>query len=177
MTRRIAGLLGMLVLLTLPVAGCAEPGSVASPYASLEDDGSAESSVSRYIGSHNDQGLMADMSFSDVDFVPHSASLSSTGEARLKRFTELLADGGGRLNYDASITDKKLISSRMETARCFLSEAMPSDQTIRVAQGLPGGRGMSGKDALAAREVGAQPEPRKTAYQLSDKKGNRESGN
>jgi len=177
MSRRIVGLLGMSLLLALPVAGCGGPESSTGPAASSQDDGFAQSNVSKYFASHKDQGMMADMSISDVDFVPYSVALSNTGEARLERYAELLAGSGGMLNYDASITDKELIASRMETARCFLADATPSDHTIKVVQGLPGGRGMSGRDALAAREVAAQPEPRKTAYKLSDKKGNRESGN
>lgn len=183
MSRRIVGLLGTSLLLALPllmassVAGCAGPGSVASPYASPKDDGFAHSNVPNYFASHGDQGMMADMSISDVYFVTNSAALTGTGEARLERYAELLAGTGGMLNYDATIADEALIASRMETARCFLADATPSDQTIKIVLGLPGGRGMSGREALAAREVAAQPEPRKTAYELSDTTGNRESGN
>lgn len=175
MVRRIVGLLGMSFLLALPVVGCAEPESSTRMDTPPQNDGSAPSNIGEYFAFHKDQGMMADMSISDVYFVTNSAALSGTGETRLERYAELLAGTGGKLNYDASITDKELIASRMETARCFLAEATPSDHTIMVVQGLPGGRGMSGKDALAAREVAMEPEPRKTAYKLADKKGNRET--
>ena len=168
----------MLLLLAMSVAGCGGAESTASPDGFVQDDGFAQSNIPKYFASHNDQGMMADMSISDIDFVPHSVALSGSGEARLERYAELLAGTGGKLNYDASITDKELIASRMDTARLFLADATPSDHTIiKIVLGLPGGRGMSGKDALAARDVAAEAEPRKTAYELSDTTGNRESGN
>jgi len=176
MLRMLVGLLGTSLLLVLSVAGCAGSGSSMSADATPQDEPYTQNNVTKYFASHQDQGMMADMSISDEYFVTHSAALTGTGETRLKRYAELLASTGGRLNYDASIADDDLIAARMEAARCFLADAMQSDQTIQVVLGLPGGRGMNGKDALAAREVAAEPEPRKTAYQLSDKKGNRESG-
>lgn len=177
MVRRIVGSLGMSLLLALPLAGCAGPESASGSASSPQDDGLEQSSVAKYFESHKDQAMMADMSISDVYFLTNSAALSGAGEARLGRYAELLAGKDGQLNYDASITDKELIASRLETARCFLADATSSDHTIMVVQGLPGGRGMSGRDAQAAREVAAEPEPRKTAYKLSDTTGNRESGN
>lgn len=177
MSRTIVGLLGMSLLLALTAAGCERPGQVASPYAMSPDEEFEQSNVPKYNASHNDQGMMADMSITDTDFVPHSSKLSGIGVKRLGRYAELLAGMGGKLNYDATTTDSNLIASRIETAQCFLADATPGDEPIMVVQGLAGGRGMNGKDALAAREVAAQPEPRETAYRLSDTKGNREQGN
>jgi len=176
MSRTMVGLLGISLLLALTAAGCGRPGEVAEPYAMSMEEESAQSSVPQYYASHNDQGMLADMSITDTDFVPYSSKLSGAGVARLGRYAELLAASGGKLNYDASTTDDELISSRIETAKCFLADATPDNQEIMVVQGLAGGRGMNGKDALAAREVAAQPEPRKTAYKLSDTTGTRESG-
>jgi len=99
--------------------------------------------------------------------VPHSAHLSGTGEARLARYAELLADTGGTLNYDTSLRDKKLVEARLAAARKYLRQQVAGRHVIRVVLGMPGGRGMNAVEAAAAQDVAKQPEPRGTAYHLS----------
>lgn len=124
----------------------------------------------RYYDYHDDQGILADMSIADIHFVPHSPELSGAGEARLERYAELLARTGGRICYDTSLRDQAMIDARLATARTFLKDALPTAKTIEVALGLPGGRGMTSREASAAKGIAEQPEPRSTAYKLKDDK-------
>lgn len=115
---------------------------------------------------HNDQGMLADLSIADIHFVPHTSELSGVGEARLERYAELLAGRGGTINYDTAMDDEELLAERLSTAKQFLAQAMPSQKSIEVALGPPGGRGMGHREALAGEAVAKQPEPRKNAYFL-----------
>jgi len=174
MWRRLVGLLSVSLLLGAGCSGMQDQERLNAP---PQGESYARSNVAEYFAYHNDQGMMADMSIADIHFVPHSAELSGTGEARLERYAELLATTGGTLNYLTTLTDKKLIDTRLKTAKKFLESAIAGNQCIEVVLGLPGGRGMDAKKALAAQEVAMQPEPRENAYHLSDKTGVREEGN
>jgi hypothetical protein len=123
---------------------------------------------------HNDQGMLADMSIADIHFVPHSSDLSGVGQARLERYAELLATSGGTLNYDTSLTDRDLLDQRLSRARNFLTQVVPGTSRVDVVVGLPGGRGMTSKEAIADKGIAHQPEPRNTAYKLNK---NKSSGN
>jgi len=124
---------------------------------------------SDYYAYHNDQGMMADMSIADIHFVPHSADLSGTGVARLERYAELLANSGGTLNYDTTLTDSMLVERRMSTARTYLSKCMANSQRVDIVLGMPGGPGMRAKESIAGQNVAQQPETRVRAYRLQEK--------
>lgn len=115
----------------------------------------------------NDQGMMADMCIADIHFVPHSTELSGAGIARLERYAELLASSGGTLHYSTSIQDPDFLAQRISVATSYLKQAIPGSRPIQVVLGLPGGRGMSAKEAIADMGIAAQPEPRPTAYYLA----------
>lgn len=127
--------------------------------------------VTEYYVYHNDQGMLADRCIADIHFIPHTSDLSATGMARLERYAELLATSGGKLHYDTMITDETLLQARLETATAFLSEVLPSTRGIEVVRGMPGGPGMTGKEAIDAAAVAQQPEPRGTAYKLAGSGG------
>jgi len=115
---------------------------------------------------HNDQGLLADMSIADIHFVAHQSELSGTGEARMARYAELLATTGGTIHYDTSMADDKLLKARLAAANDFLKKTVPGTKMVKVELGLAGGRGMTAREAKAARDVAEQPEPRDNAYHL-----------
>lgn len=155
------------VLLSLAVFwGCAQP-EPQRLNAPPQGEGPAHPPWSDCYASHNDQGMMADMSLADIHFVPHYADLSGAGVARLERYAELLATSGGTLHYTPSIQDEPLIEARLTCARAFLEQAAPGDQPIKIVVGLPGGRGMSVAESKAGRAIAQQPEKRERAYDLS----------
>lgn len=116
---------------------------------------------------HNDQGMMADMSIADLHFVPHGTELSGVGIARLERYAELLASAGGTIRYATTIKDPEIAIARVAVANEFLRHSIPGSRPLQVVLGLPGGRGMSAKEAITGKAVAKQGEPRPTAYHLT----------
>ena len=125
--------------------------------------------MASYYAYHNDQGMLADMSIVDLHFIPHSAQLSATGQARLERYAELLSTSGGTIHYDPQISDDSLIKARVAAANLFLTETPANSTRTQVAIGAAGGRGMTAQEASLAKGVAKQPEPRNTAYKLNTK--------
>ncbi|HUN80833.1 MAG TPA: hypothetical protein VMV81_04910 [Phycisphaerae bacterium] len=132
--------------------------------------------MASYYAYHNDQGMLADMSIADIHFIPHSDRLSATGQARLERYAELLADTGGTLRFDTKVNDDDLVRARLIAANSFLAE-LECTHPILVAVGGAGGRGMTAQEASGAKAVAKQPEARKEAYHLNKKEGSSSSGN
>lgn len=171
MAQWIARLLGIVSLFALSTAGCIEPEDTTSVNSPSYGDSEKRGTLAEYLAYHNDQGMLADLSITDIHFVSHSSQLSGTGVARLERYAELLASTGGTLNYNTKTRDKTLIEARLNTARTFLAEAFPSQHSIDVATGLPGGRGMVAKEAIGGQTVAKQAEPRGTSYNLGGRSG------
>jgi hypothetical protein len=165
--RIIAGLIvGMAATALFGSLGCAPP-PPQRMNAPPQGEGLGRPEWTEVYTYHNDQGMMADRSLADIHFIPGSAELSGTGVARLERYAELLATSGGTLRYDTSLRDEALIKSRLDAAADFLRQALPGDKGIQVVVGLPGGRGMSAKEAKSGQDVAQQAESRDTAYRLT----------
>ncbi|MFQ5430528.1 MAG: hypothetical protein ACE5E1_09485 [Phycisphaerae bacterium] len=168
MKPRIGGLLAFAAGLVFLTPGCIAPEETKSINLPSLGDWKQENTLGEFFAYQNDQGLVAGRSLADIHFVPHSVYLSGTGEARLARYAELLADTGGVLHYDTSVSDRHLIEGRLAVARRFLARSSKGDLRIDVVLGSSGGRGMTAGESLAGLEVAAQPEPRGTAYHLTD---------
>lgn len=151
--------------------GCVAPDEPKRLNAPPQGAGHAHPKWAQLYVYHNDQGMMADRCISDVHFVPHTPDLSGAGVVRLERYAELLAMTGGTLNYDTALQDAGLLDARVQVAKDFLVEAMPSTQEIDVVVGLAGGRGMTAREAIAGRDVAQQPEPRGRAYHMGGESG------
>jgi len=168
----------MTCLIVLPAwawPGCPPANSrLNSPPQGFSD---AQHPMSEYYAYHNDQGMISDMSIADIHFIPHSADLSGTGIARLERYSELLATSGGTIHYDTAIGDPDLIKARLASAKTFLRQALPGGKEIEIAMGLPGGRGISAKEAKTGTNVALQAEPRTNAYRLNVYTQGNSSGN
>jgi hypothetical protein len=162
--RLMCPLIGVAALL---LAGCMPD----KPRLNSPPQGNAKPhhAMSSYYAYHNDQAMLADMSIADLHFVPHTSQLSSTGEARLERYAELLATSGGTINYTTSIVNQKLVRARLAAANEFMKEAVPGTKGVKVALGGAGGRGMTAAEASLGKGVAKQPEPRNTAYHLNKK--------
>lgn len=155
------------IMLLMPLLTACRPDEQVQANAPLKGQATEHPSITEYYVYHNDQGLLADRCIADIHFIPHTADLSATGMARLERYAELLATSGGTLHYDTTITDEDLLEARLATAMAFLAEVMPGTRSIEVVRGMPGGPGMTGKEAIDAAAVAQQPEPRGTAYKLN----------
>ncbi len=157
---------GILALSFTLLSGCVQPEHMVRLNSPPQGEAIQRCQLAEFWAYHNDQGMLADMSIADPHFVAHSAMLSGAGEARLERYAELLAETGGKLNYDTGLRDQDLALARLTAANQFLAQAIPSDKTIQVVLGMSGGRGMSASELAGGQAVAKQPEPRGTAYDL-----------
>ncbi len=162
--------LALVAACLVMTTGC-QQGETVSMNSPQTEDSPPQPGIAEYFAYHNDQGMISDMSIADVHFIPHQASLSGIGEARLERYAELLATTGGTLNYDTRLQDNTLIEARLAIAREFLAHAVPGKNQISVVLGMPGGRGMLATESMGGLGVARQPEPRGTAYRLNETGG------
>ena len=89
-----------------------------------------------------DNALLADMSFSDIHFVPHTDELNGLGARRLNRYAQLLAVYGGTLHYDTELrAGDPLVTQRLEHATEYLKLAGLNPDKFKIVVGPPGGRG------------------------------------
>jgi len=95
-----------------------------------------------------DNALLADMTVSDHHFLPHRAALNDLGRARLGRLASLLEAYGGTIRLNTDLTDEELIAGRTQTVVDFLAEAGIDTSRQVVVCDLPGGEGMSAKEAI-----------------------------
>lgn len=103
-----------------------------------------------------DNALLADMTVSDVHFVPHRAMLNSLGEERLARLASLMEVCGGTVRFNTDVTDEELVSERVEKIRTFLRQAGVDTSQPILKRDLPGGAGMDAREAILikARDLG-----------------------
>lgn len=166
---------GFVLAIGLCGTGCLQPWQTQSMNTPAQEDGPEQNSLAEYFANHNDQGMVADRSLSDIHFQPHSVHLSGTGVARLDRYAELYADEGGTLFYQTSQCDEELTEARLAIARSYLAKASTTGKRIDVVLGLPGGRGMNATEAAAGQAVAKQPEQRGSAYKLAEAGGSTSS--
>jgi len=108
-----------------------------------------------------DNAMLADMSMSEVHFVPHTSELSGTGVRRLDRYASLLSMYGGELRYDGA-EETTLADARMERIKQFLLAAGIAPDKFSISRGFAGGAGMAGTEAVNARK-GSEYKPSCTA--------------
>jgi len=100
-----------------------------------------------------DNAMLEDLALSDIHFVPHTAQLNGAGVRRLERYAKLLTVYGGSIRYSTSLTDDQRVEERMANIRTYLATTGIPEGRIKVAQGMPGGKGMSAKEAIASKSV------------------------
>jgi len=148
-----------LIVLTMSV-GCQQPVTRlnAPPHGTTE----CPSRMQDMYVSMQDNGLLADMSISDVHFVPQRTMLNSLGEERLARLAGLLEAYGGTIRLSTNETDDKLRVGRMAAVREFLC-AVGIDTTAEVLTlDSPAGRGMPASEAILIKAHEATYRPKKS---------------
>lgn len=116
-----------------------------------------------------DNGLLEDMTISDIHFTPHRPALNTLGEERLCRLAGLLEVYGGVVRFNTSIPDVNLVQQRTDAIRAFLNEQGVDTTTEVLTRDLPGGRGMDAKQAILikARDMEAKSGPDSAASPIS----------
>ena len=96
-----------------------------------------------------DNAMLEDLSLADIHFVPHSVELNGTGARRLERYSKLLTVYGGSIQYATSQANDPLAEGRMASIRTYLATTGIASERIKVTQGLPGGVGLTAREAIA----------------------------
>lgn len=106
-----------------------------------------------------DNALLADMTVSDMHFLPHRAQLSDLGMERLNRLASLIEAYGGTIRFNSDLEDRALIDQRLTTVCEYLAEAGMDTTSEIVKEDMPGGRGMdAGQVILIRKNEGAYKE-------------------
>jgi hypothetical protein len=98
-----------------------------------------------------DNALLADMTVSEVHFLPHRAQLTTLGQERLARLAALMDAYGGEIRFNTDSTDTDLNQARVAAVVAFLSEAGVKASPESIKQDMPGGRGMNAREAILIR--------------------------
>ncbi len=149
-----------LVLVAAVCAGCDSPAPrLNSPTHGLSEKTSDMQGTFTYMV---DNALLADMSVSDVHFIPHRAILNTLGEERLRRLASLIDAYGGSLRYSTDLTEKELVKKRTETIIAFLSDCGVETARQVDAQALPASEGMDAAEVILIRQNEGRYSPKKT---------------
>jgi hypothetical protein len=100
-----------------------------------------------------DNALLADMSMSEVHFVPHAHELNALGVRRLNRLAQILKIYGGTVNYDGTEPDRDLRQERVERIEEYLLASGVGADTFEVQQDVAGSDGMDAIEAVAVRRA------------------------
>ncbi|MEW6250243.1 MAG: hypothetical protein AB1716_06330, partial [Planctomycetota bacterium] len=97
--------------------------------------------------------LLADMSITDIHFVPDRPGLNTLGLERLGKLAELLERYGGAVRFSTDETDSELVEARMQSIRSFLREAGLETTTEVLVRDMPASPGMDATQAILVREA------------------------
>jgi hypothetical protein len=140
-----------VVLITL-FAGCQEP--VQRLHAPPQGHAEMQHPMGDDITYMVDNGMLHDMSVTDIHFVPHTDFINSLGARRLNRYADLLLEIGGTIHYDTSETDEALIDARIAKVQDFLAHAGMDPAKVTVERGMSRGRTTPAREAIADKEQG-----------------------
>ena len=143
-------------------AGCDMPGAERLHAPPQGYDSTPNLSAQLRYSTMVDNAMLAEMSVSDIHFIPNTARLNSLGARRLERYAVLLAGYGGTLRYDSTLDDEEIDEQRMQHVHEFLTAAGLRPEQVEVVRDIPGGTGMTATEAVinvrAARQyAGARP--------------------
>jgi hypothetical protein len=106
-----------------------------------------------------DNALLADMTVTDIHFIPHRAMLSPLGEDRLRRLASLMETYGGEIRFNTAVEDESLTARRLDVIVDFLMDAGIDTAVEVVAVGMPGGRGVAAEEAILIKRHQATYQP------------------
>lgn len=141
MTRLMLLLAALLIL-----GGCNKP----APRLNAPPHGEANETVESQgtLVYMNDTALLANMTISDMHFLPHRAQLNGNGLERLSRLAQLMQAYGGTIRYNTDETDETLLARRTDAVMQFLRETGLTTTSETLTRDLPGGKGMSATEAV-----------------------------
>ena len=136
----------VVVSASLLTAGCHST----SPRLNAPPHGAAESvhDMQGVFSYMTDNALLADMSVSDMHFLPHRSLLSTLGQQRLSRLAQLINAYGGTIRFNSNLEDDALLDKRLSTIVEYLSELGLDTSSEIVRRDIRGGRGMDASEVI-----------------------------
>ncbi|TWT40309.1 hypothetical protein RAS1_40170 [Phycisphaerae bacterium RAS1] len=130
--------------------GCASPAPRlnAPPHGSASEDSSMRGTFV-YMA---DNAMLADMTVSDVHFVPHRPMLNTLGQERVQRLAGLIDAYGGAIRFSSDVSDAGLLSDRTQAILACLTEAGVDARPELVQADLAGDAGMNAAEVLLIRK-------------------------
>lgn len=110
-----------------------------------------------------DNALLADMTVSDIHFVPQRAMLNSLGEERLTHLADLMERYGGTIRFSTDVTDKPLVEARTKSILTFLSTRGIDTLADTLVQDMPASTGMDAAQAILIKMNEATYHPKRSA--------------
>ncbi len=138
------------IVLVLALVGCQQP----QPRLNAPPHGMApvSSELRDEFAAMADNALLADMSVTDIHFVPHRAVLNSLGAERMSRLCMILELYGGAIRFSSDESDPRLVDARTEAIRSYLREGGIDTTAETVVRDLPGGAGMEAQQAILIKQ-------------------------
>ena len=96
----------------------------------------------------SDNAMLQDMTVADFHFIPHSAEISGSGQARLDRMGTLLDVYGGTVRYETFESSDDLVKKRLEHVREYLVTTGCDMKRVEIKAMISGGRGMLATKAI-----------------------------
>jgi len=152
-------LLASLSLGVVFLAGCEtpEPRLNAPPHGT-----STETSDMRKMYDHmTDNALLADMSVSDIHFLPARAQLNALGVERVAKLAILIELYGGTVRFSTDVEDEALVKARETQILDRLAEAGIDTGSPVLVRDMPASSGMNAGEALLIRANEATYQPKK----------------
>lgn len=91
---------------------------------------------------------LADMSLTDLHFLPNRSMLNSNGTQRLNHLAWLVDHYGGSIKLDLEEPNGKLSQARRQTVCAYLKACGLPPSKTEVVFGLPDSKGMDAKEAI-----------------------------
>jgi hypothetical protein len=156
MKRILASSISLCVLL-----GCAP--DQGSPRVNAPPHGPAEreSDLGSTFAYMSDNALLANMTVSDMHFLPHRAMLNGLGEQRLTRLAQLMHVYGGTVRFNTDETNELLVRDRLDTITAYLAAEGVDTTTEFVRRDISGGAGMTALEAVLIKTFEATYNPDK----------------
>ncbi len=114
-------------------------------YYTLED---VRSPYARQLDRMSHNAELADMSLTDIHFMPNRPLLNYTGTQRLNHLAWMVDHYGGTIMLDLAEPKSEMAQARIQTVIGYLKEwGLPKDKIV-ICFGLPQSRGMDADEAI-----------------------------
>jgi hypothetical protein len=106
---------------------------------------------------------LADMSITDIHFIPNRPLLNSNGTQRLNHLAWMVDQYGGSIMVDLAEPKSEVAQARLQNVIQYLKEWGLPDNKIVVSFGLPKSEGMKAEEAMTIyKDTRYRPDDKKT---------------